>query len=219
MEIEIKHFSVFNSCMDFTSLLTLPSLTHSSLVRTLSETSFPCQDLPLSLFFLSLATSQRMEFLGQGSEPSCSCNLSCSFRDARSLTHCDRPGSTLQPSAPKMLHHSGNSPKPLLPFHVFWKLVLFHCFPIFWTAFLKDPLTLFSEAKSFGLRVQDEHIYEEEWNEKYICLKYFQESNLSSILAVKARMQSFKWKNGTVLFHMETGYINLSSFPPETPLS
>ena len=39
-------------------------------------------------FFSSfLATLQEIEFLGQGSDPSCSCNLSHSYGNARSLTH------------------------------------------------------------------------------------------------------------------------------------
>ena len=42
------------------------------------------------LFFL--ATPGHMEFLGQGSELSHSCNLSCSYSNARSLTHYAWPG-------------------------------------------------------------------------------------------------------------------------------
>ena len=41
-------------------------------------------------FFFFLTTPQHMEFPGQGSDLSCSCNLSCST--AGSLTHCARPG-------------------------------------------------------------------------------------------------------------------------------
>ena len=52
----------------------------------------------------------------------------------------------------------------------------------------------FSGAISFSLRVQGKHIYGEGGNEKYICLKYLQESSLSRILIVRARMQNFKRK-------------------------
>ena len=67
-----------------------------------------------SFFFphLFLAAFQHMEFLGQGSYPSQSCDLHCSYGNTGSLTHC-AGGSTLCPSAPKMppipLCHSGNS--------------------------------------------------------------------------------------------------------------
>ena len=66
-----------------------------------------------SSFFLFLATPQRMEFPGQGSDPSCSCNLSHSCGNTRSLTHCARPG--IKPASQCsqdpliMLHRSGNS--------------------------------------------------------------------------------------------------------------
>ena len=44
----------------------------------------------ISFFFL--ATLQHMEFPGQRSDPSHSCDLSCSCGSARSLTHAARPG-------------------------------------------------------------------------------------------------------------------------------
>ena len=44
------------------------------------------------VFFFFLAISGPMEFLGQGSDPSCSCNPCCSFGKARSLTHYAEPG-------------------------------------------------------------------------------------------------------------------------------
>ena len=51
-----------------------------------------------------------MEFLGQGSDLSCGCNLCCSCGNARSLTTAPGWGSNLYPSAPKkpliLLHHS-----------------------------------------------------------------------------------------------------------------
>ena len=45
-----------------------------------------------SFFFFFLAAPWHMEFLGQGSAPSCSCNLSHSCGNTGSLTHCIRPG-------------------------------------------------------------------------------------------------------------------------------
>ena len=49
---------------------------------------------PLSSFFSPpfLAAPWHMEFLGQGSDPSCSCNLCQSCGNARSLTDCAQPG-------------------------------------------------------------------------------------------------------------------------------
>ena len=46
------------------------------------------RNLSFTLYFL--ATLQHTEFLGQGSDPSCSCNLSHSCGNAGSLTHCAR---------------------------------------------------------------------------------------------------------------------------------
>ena len=43
-------------------------------------------------FFLFLAAPWHLEFLGQGSDRSHSCDLSHSGGNARSLTHCARPG-------------------------------------------------------------------------------------------------------------------------------
>ena len=57
-----------------------------------------------------LATPQRMELLGQGSDPSCHCDPS---GNAKSLTHCAGQASNSCPSAPKTptipLSHSGSS--------------------------------------------------------------------------------------------------------------
>ena len=44
------------------------------------------------LFFLFLATPWPMEFLGQGSDPSHSCNLCCSYGNTRSLNPLCQPG-------------------------------------------------------------------------------------------------------------------------------
>ena len=43
-------------------------------------------------FFSFLAALRHMEFPGQGSDPSHICSLHCSCSNARSLTHCARPG-------------------------------------------------------------------------------------------------------------------------------
>ena len=43
-------------------------------------------------FFFFLASLWHMEVLDQGSDLSCSCHLSPSCGNARSLTHCARPG-------------------------------------------------------------------------------------------------------------------------------
>ena len=64
-------------------------------------------------FFNFLTALWHMEFLGQRSDPSHSCDLSFSGSNARPLTYCAGPGMNLHPSAPKtlpiILHHSRNS--------------------------------------------------------------------------------------------------------------
>ena len=59
-----------------------------------------------------------MEFLDQGSDQSCSCDLSHSCVNAGSLTHCAGPGietvSHCSQDASVPLHHNGNSPATLL---------------------------------------------------------------------------------------------------------
>ena len=66
-----------------------------------------------NFFFSFLSTPQHLEFLGQGSDPSYSCDLHCIWSNTRSLTHCAGPGSNLSPSTAEMLQiplcHSGNS--------------------------------------------------------------------------------------------------------------
>ena len=69
----------------------------------------------LFLFFL-LAAPWHMEFLGQASDPSCSCDLSRNCSNTRSLTHCARldikpasQGPQDNKMPPVLLHHSGNS--------------------------------------------------------------------------------------------------------------
>ena len=70
---------------------------------------------PKDFFFFFLAAPQPMEFLGQGSDLSHSCNLSCSYSNTGSLTHRAGlgQGSNPSPRAPKMLliplRSSGNS--------------------------------------------------------------------------------------------------------------
>ena len=44
----------------------------------------------------------RQEFLGQGSDLSRICNLSCSYGNARSLTHCASPGIEPGPRLPRL---------------------------------------------------------------------------------------------------------------------
>ena len=46
----------------------------------------------LIFFFSFLATPQHMEFPGQGSDPSHSCNPGCCCNNMRPLTHCAGPG-------------------------------------------------------------------------------------------------------------------------------
>ena len=55
------------------------------------------------LFFSFLATPWQVEFPGQGSDPSHSCDLSCSCSNTRSLTHCAGPSSqdAANPIAPQ----------------------------------------------------------------------------------------------------------------------
>ena len=96
------------------------------------------------LFFSFLANPRHMEFLGQGSDPSHSVNPSHSCGNARSLTHCTRPGGrTCIPvlsRLPILLHHSRKSPKFILYikvhswcclFHGFWQMYPHH-FSIKW---------------------------------------------------------------------------------------
>ena len=42
--------------------------------------------------FLPLAVQRHRDFPGQGSDPSCTCNLNCSCSNTRSLTHYAGPG-------------------------------------------------------------------------------------------------------------------------------
>ena len=66
----------------------------------------------VSFFFSFFAIPGHMEFLGRGSDPSCSFDLHQSCSNARFLTHCAGQGSNLCPSTPEMppisLHHSRN---------------------------------------------------------------------------------------------------------------
>ena len=74
--------------------------------RTFSSTQ---RDLFLFLFFSFLAPLQQMEFPGQESKPSCSCNLCHSCSNAGSLTHCARPG------IDHTSQHSRNTADPAVP--------------------------------------------------------------------------------------------------------
>ena len=81
------------------------------------------------LFFPFLATLWPMEFPGWGSDSSCSCNLSLSCSNARSLTHCARQG--MEP----LFQFSQDPANPIAPqedlkfclFYLFIN-VLFLCF-------------------------------------------------------------------------------------------
>ena len=68
-----------------------------------------CGFLFYFIFFPFLASLQYMGFLGQGSDPSCSCDLSCSCSNARSLTHCVRLG--IEPA----FQHSHDAAHPIAP--------------------------------------------------------------------------------------------------------
>ena len=65
-------------------------------------------NLFIYLFFF-LANLRHMDFLGQGSDPSCSCELSLSCGNAGSLTHCDKMG--IIPSS----QHSQDTTNPNAP--------------------------------------------------------------------------------------------------------
>ena len=76
------------------------------------------------IFIFFLAALRHMEFPGQGSDLSCSCDLSCICSNARSLTHCAGPGiEPVSQSAPKMpaipLCQSRNSHKFFFFFGLF----------------------------------------------------------------------------------------------------
>ena len=78
--------------------------------KIVSNFSFPPSLSPFFPFFSSfLAALRHMEFPGQGSDPSCSCDLRCRCSSASVLGQ----GSNLRPRAPEMplfpLHHSRNS--------------------------------------------------------------------------------------------------------------
>ena len=76
----------------------------------------------LLIFFSLLSyTSGRWKFLGQGPNPSCSCNLRHSSGNAGALTHCTGPG--IKPAPLHRQHqilnppcHSRNSSKPFVNF-------------------------------------------------------------------------------------------------------
>ena len=65
--------------------------------------SCKAQHPPIEMFFLFLAAPRHMEFLGQGSDPGCSCNPSYSWGNTGSLTHCVRLGIKSAPQRSQML--------------------------------------------------------------------------------------------------------------------
>ena len=84
--------------------------------------------LQCSFLFLSffLAAPQRMEFLGQGSDSGCRCELrsSCSNTRFFSPMYQGRQGLNLCPVAAKTLSHSGNSCDGFLPSILFFFFIL-----------------------------------------------------------------------------------------------
>ena len=77
-----------------------------------------CHNMPFIYFiFLFLVTPRHMEFLGQGVNPSLSCNLCHSGSNAGSLTHCAGLGLNHVPVAAEtpwiLLCHGRNSYNPL----------------------------------------------------------------------------------------------------------
>ena len=69
--------------------------------------------------FSFLATPWHMEFPGQGSDLSCSCDLSHSCGNARSLTGCARPGIKSASQCSK------DTTNPIVPQQEFLKTLLF----------------------------------------------------------------------------------------------
>ena len=102
---------------------TLASLSWGVVVLRMK--TFPSHDSGSSF----LATPWHTEFPGQGSDPSCSCDLHPNCGNAGSLIHCASWGSNLRPSAPKMpsilLHHLRNSSGSVLEG---WNHNSFACF-------------------------------------------------------------------------------------------
>ena len=86
------------------------------------------------LFFHSWPTLRHMEFPGQGSDPSHSCDLSHSCGNTRSLTHCFRPG--IEPVS----QHPQDMADPIAPqqklLHMYLHTLLFldpHIFTYYWS--------------------------------------------------------------------------------------
>ena len=83
---------------------------------------------PISFSF-SLASPWHEKFLGQGSDPGCSCGLSHICGNTRSLTHCARPGIKPAPWCYRdttiLLHKSGNSRNPN-----FWVIMVKYLIPL-----------------------------------------------------------------------------------------
>lgn len=74
-----------------------------------------------------------------------------------------------------------------------------------------DPFLWDNKLLALGCKVN--MIYGEGGNEKYICLKYFQESSLNGILAVRPKYKGLMGKKGNSLFYLENGHIKISPLP------
>ena len=100
------------SCVKFIKLSNTSKLSFPFWHNQDTNTCFVILILLLLLLF-SLATLRHMEFPGQGSDLSCNWDVNHRRSNARSLTHCARPGMNLHPSTPKAplipLCHSRNA--------------------------------------------------------------------------------------------------------------
>ena len=87
---------------------------------------FPLQ---ICIYICILASLQHMEFPGQGSYPSCTCDLHHSCGNAGSLTHCARPG--IDPVS----QHSRAAADPVMPQQELQIVCSFICWFLFFFFF------------------------------------------------------------------------------------
>ena len=83
-------------------------------------------------FFPFVATSQPMEFPGQGSDPSCSCHLSRSCGNAGSLTHCARLGNEPESQRSQDASDPVVPQRELLINSIFQTAIMFYCMAMPW---------------------------------------------------------------------------------------
>ena len=96
-------------------------------ISTMPDTQYIINELefkPFFFFFFVWMPHWHMKIPGQGSDLSCSWDVSCSYGNVRSLTHCAGPGWNLHLSTfktpPILLSHSSNSKfTPFLSFAYF----------------------------------------------------------------------------------------------------